>query len=71
MKVTSKGQVTIPKRVRDQLGIRTGTVLEVQVEGDSIRLCKVASREALEEWRGVLNLEEPVDDFVARLRGER
>lgn len=31
MKVTSKGQVTIPKRVRDRLGIRAGTVLEVEV----------------------------------------
>lgn len=70
MKVTSKGQVTIPKRVRDRLGIRAGTVLEIEVEGETIRLRKAGSRDAIERWRGVLDLGGPVDEFVARLRGE-
>ncbi len=69
--VTSKGQITIPKKVRDALGIRTGTELEFQVEGDSLRLRKADNREAIDRWRGVLELDEPVDDFVNRLRGAR
>ncbi|MHB0677530.1 AbrB/MazE/SpoVT family DNA-binding domain-containing protein, partial [Roseomonas mucosa] len=32
--VTSKGQVTIPKPVRDLLGITTGTAVEFQVAPD-------------------------------------
>ncbi|MEW9806124.1 AbrB/MazE/SpoVT family DNA-binding domain-containing protein [Mesorhizobium marinum] len=31
--VTSKGQTTIPKEVRDQLGLQTGTRIEWIVEG--------------------------------------
>lgn len=37
--VTTKGQVTIPKRVGDALGIHAGT--EVEFEGNSVRLRKV------------------------------
>jgi antitoxin PrlF len=32
--VTSKGQVTIPKTVRQKLGIRTGTRVAFEVVGD-------------------------------------
>jgi AbrB family looped-hinge helix DNA binding protein len=36
--VTSKGQVTIPKEVRQQLGIRQGTRIEFQLVGDHIEM---------------------------------
>ena len=36
--VTSKGQMTLPKAVRDQLGIVTGDQLDVSVEGKRIVL---------------------------------
>ncbi len=36
--VTSKGQVTIPKAVRQQLGIRRGSKLEFTVVGDHVEL---------------------------------
>lgn len=36
--VTSKGQVTIPKRVRQALGITPGTKVEFDVEGAGARL---------------------------------
>ena len=32
--VTSKGQVTIPKRIRDELGLSAGTEVEFILEGD-------------------------------------
>ncbi|HMS78660.1 MAG TPA: AbrB/MazE/SpoVT family DNA-binding domain-containing protein [Burkholderiaceae bacterium] len=32
--VTSKGQVTIPKALRQRLGIRQGTLIEFRLEGD-------------------------------------
>ena len=41
VKVTSKGQVTIPSEVRTSLGIDEGTYLEVTEEAQEIRLRKV------------------------------
>ncbi len=36
--ITSKGQVTIPKQVRQQLGIRQGSEVEFTVVGDHVEL---------------------------------
>ncbi len=36
VRVTRKFQITLPKRVREALGIRVGDRLEVDVEGDRI-----------------------------------
>ncbi|MGD9702334.1 MAG: AbrB/MazE/SpoVT family DNA-binding domain-containing protein [Acidimicrobiia bacterium] len=41
MKVTEKGQVTIPKDIRDALGIGEGTEVEFERAGDEIVLRKV------------------------------
>jgi len=38
VKVTRKYQVTLPKEVREKLGIRIGDVLRVRVEDDKIIL---------------------------------
>lgn len=40
--VTSKGQVTIPKSVRDQFGINAGTEIDFTITTDGIRVRKVA-----------------------------
>lgn len=36
--VTSKGQVTIPKSVRQQLGIRQGSQIEFSLVGDHVEM---------------------------------
>jgi AbrB family looped-hinge helix DNA binding protein len=36
--VTSKGQVTIPKEIRQQLGIRAGSQIEFVLVGDHVQL---------------------------------
>ena len=36
--VTSKGQVTIPKEVRQQLGIRRGSRIEFRLVGDHVEM---------------------------------
>lgn len=38
MRVTTKGQVTIPKEIRDHLGIKPGSVVEFVREADKVRL---------------------------------
>ncbi len=60
MRVTSKGQVTIPIEVRQKLGIFPNSEVEFEVHGSSARLVKVPSKKA--GSRGA--------DVVARLKGQ-
>lgn len=59
-KLTSKGQVTVPKEIRVKLHLRTGDTLSYEVEGDMVKVRKVAPFDAawtqavagtLEEWQ--------------------
>lgn len=70
-RVTSKGQITIPKPIRDAFGLEEGTRLEFEIEGEALRLRKVRDREVLDRWRGTVDLPAGVDEFVDDLRGER
>lgn len=45
IKVTSKGQITLPKQVRDTLMIREGDHLQVVVEDNKMVLTRKISRE--------------------------
>ncbi|MCP4681197.1 MAG: AbrB/MazE/SpoVT family DNA-binding domain-containing protein [Desulfobacterales bacterium] len=72
-KVTSKGQVTIPRRIRSILSIRAGD--DVVFEMDSAKVVlrrKSASMENLKKYVGFLtHLEgEKTDDIIDGLRGE-
>ena len=79
MKITSKGQVTIPQSVREQAGLHPHSEVEFEVRenGDVvIRPVKVAStgtREAFERVRGSANATQfkgmGTDEFMAFLRG--
>ncbi|MGI8910436.1 MAG: AbrB/MazE/SpoVT family DNA-binding domain-containing protein [Rubrobacteraceae bacterium] len=51
--ITSKGQLTIPKQVRDRLGLKPGDRLAFDLDGDDI-LLRVEKRRALEKLRGSL-----------------
>ncbi len=43
MRITSKGQVTIPQAVREQAGLLPNTEVEFVVEGRAVRIVKSAS----------------------------
>jgi AbrB family looped-hinge helix DNA binding protein len=43
MRVTTKGQVTIPQAIREQLGIQPGTEVGFELEGDAILIFMTAS----------------------------
>ena len=61
MAVSVKGQVTIPKRVRDALGITPGSKVEFDVAGGGARL-KLVKRHAssrVEEAATILNYKGP------------
>ncbi len=41
MKITSKGQVTIPKEIRDELGLLPGTEVEFVRDDEGVRVRKM------------------------------
>ena len=51
-KITSKGQITIPKAVRDQLGLRTGDRVEFVKANGGFRIEKSAAPDPFTKWRG-------------------
>jgi len=68
--VSEKGQVTIPKRLRERLGIRPGETLEFEEDEGRLVARKASDRDPVDELYGVLKLEEGTDAFVARARGD-
>ncbi|MDE2612167.1 MAG: AbrB/MazE/SpoVT family DNA-binding domain-containing protein [Burkholderiales bacterium] len=68
--VAERGQITLPKAVRDALGLTKGTKLKVEVEGGRIILRKDAG-DALARARGRIKLPPGVttDDVMRELRG--
>lgn len=67
--VSEKGQVTIPKRLRDRLGIRPGTVLEFDAEGGRLVATKAPLGDPLDDVFGMIALPEGTDALVEELRG--
>lgn len=70
-RVTRRGQVTIPKDVREKLGLREGTEVEFYIEDDTLQLRKVNLAKAIDRWTGVLQLPTEVDEYMRDLRGQR
>jgi AbrB family looped-hinge helix DNA binding protein len=60
-RLSSKGQVIIPKAVRDRHGWRPGAELEVEDRGDAVvlRLARPFGPTTFEEVRGCLKYEGP------------
>ncbi len=52
-RLSSRGQLALPKAVRDQLGLAEGVYLAVRVEGDEVILRKAAEG-SWREWEGRL-----------------
>jgi AbrB family looped-hinge helix DNA binding protein len=50
--VSERGQITLPKTIRTDLGIRAGTVLELSVVDGKIIGCKREEQDPLHKWKG-------------------
>jgi antitoxin PrlF len=70
-KVTSKGQLTIPKEVRDKLGIKTGETLRFEEKEGIFFITKSLKRSPFDRWVGRLksSREKSTDALIDRLRG--
>jgi AbrB family looped-hinge helix DNA binding protein len=74
MRVTSKGQVTIPVQIRDQLGLVPGSIVEFSVENDGVRITKVRGGEGrgktlVARLRGRATSDLTTDEIMALTRG--
>ena len=70
-KVTSKGQVTIPKKVRDRLGVHPGENVGFEEKEGLLVIRKVVTKSPFDKWVGRLkHLEgQHSDDVVRKARG--
>ena len=74
MRVTEKGQVTIPKDLRDALGIGAGTEVEFERRKDTIVVRKSdrspsRGRQLAERLKGRGDVELTTDEIMALTRG--
>lgn len=69
--VSEKGQVTIPKPLRDRLGIRPGQVLEFEAEdGRLIAVKSAPTGDPVSRVYGILGRGRSTDEFMRLLREE-
>ena len=68
--VGERGQVTIPKPLRNKLGIRPGTALEFTAK-DGALVARKAETDAVSQVFGCLGGRIDTDQFIRSLRGDQ
>ncbi|MBM4035537.1 MAG: AbrB/MazE/SpoVT family DNA-binding domain-containing protein [Planctomycetes bacterium] len=75
MKITSKGQVTIPVAVREEAGLLPGTEVEFALSGGRVVVRKVETgqrgQRLIAALRGKGTVRMTTDQIMALTRGER
>ncbi len=77
MRITAKGQVTIPQVVRERAGLMPGTDVEFQWDGGGVRLVKAGTnprrqtrgQRLVARLRGKGDFRTSTDEIVALMRG--
>jgi antitoxin PrlF len=54
-KVTSKGQITIPREVRHRLGVRAGDRVQFEEDGKGMRMTAVRKESPFAKYMGIGN----------------
>jgi AbrB family looped-hinge helix DNA binding protein len=75
MRITTKGQVTIPQDIRERFGLLPHTEVEFVVEGETVLLCKANGenhrmRAWLDQVRGSADITMTTDEIMRLTRGE-
>jgi AbrB family looped-hinge helix DNA binding protein len=75
MRITSKGQVTIPQEIRERFGFLPETEVEFRVEGGAVRLLKIKTRRGasrgqsvVKRLRGTADVSMSTDEILALTR---
>jgi len=73
MRITSKGQVTIPKEIRDRFGFRPETEVEFIAENNALRLVRAPGsrrgKTLTRKMRGVATSNMSTDEIMQLTRG--
>jgi AbrB family looped-hinge helix DNA binding protein len=74
MRITSKGQVTIPIAIRQRAGLLPNTEVEFSLRGDTVILRKAATRsrrgaQLVQRLRGAATVRLTTDQIMALTRG--
>ncbi len=71
-KITSKGQITLPLKIRQQLGVRAGETISFEEAQEGFLVKKVLKKSPFDRWVGSLGLLQgkKSDDLVEEMRGQ-
>jgi AbrB family looped-hinge helix DNA binding protein len=77
MRITSKGQVTIPMDIREKLGLLPNTEVEFEIDGDAVRMTKATGHDRrrgrgwalIEHMRGRGSRKLTTDEIMRLTRG--
>jgi AbrB family looped-hinge helix DNA binding protein len=77
MRITSKGQVTIPQAIREKLGLLPETEVEFVVSGNSVKIVRARSKKRLSRGEAIVRRIQgtatgkmTTDQIMALTRGE-
>ncbi len=69
MKITTKGQVTIPKIIRDRYGLRPGAQVRFVEKDHRVVLEKDAGGDVWDKYYGFLKINKSTNEIFRELRG--
>ena len=75
MRITSKGQVTIPIEIREKMGLLPDTEVEFQIKGNTVRMKRGTGssprrpRDLINRMRRKATVEMTTDEILALTRG--
>jgi AbrB family looped-hinge helix DNA binding protein len=77
MRITSKGQVTIPVEIREKAGLLPGTEVDFALDGEGVRIVKAAvprretrGQEVVRRLWGSATVKMSTDEIMALTRSE-
>lgn len=71
-KLTSKGQITIPKKVRDKMGISPGEALQFEEKDGVFYIRKALRKSPFDQWAGYLEkaTKKESNEVIEEMRGK-